>query len=271
MKNKASKAQQQSTNNKNFFAQSRWQSNYFIIPYLMLFAGIVFIVAVIYLKYFWNKNNNNPLPLIKASIGTIKIKPNDPGGMIVANLDKTIYENINNEQKVVIERTLPSPEEPISKAAILDGSYLEDKSINKPTKVITANQGSLTKFINHHVTQTLLVSDDKILKPLPKDKLSKLDHSKKLQNTNNNYKVQLAAYKTAKEASIRFIKLQKQHPKLFNNYHHIITKKNLTNQGILYLLQIGNFNNESQARLFCKKLSNPDQGCFVIKPINYKT
>jgi cell division septation protein DedD len=66
------------------------------------------------------------LPLIKADNDPIKVKPVDPGGMVVLNMDKTIYDNLNSNNASVpkTEKFLPTPEQPIDRA-IINGEQSE--------------------------------------------------------------------------------------------------------------------------------------------------
>jgi hypothetical protein len=61
------------------------------------------------------------LPVIQSDASPNKIKPSDPGGMVVLNMDKTIYENVSSSKNVKQndENVLPMPEAPIDRQTLL--------------------------------------------------------------------------------------------------------------------------------------------------------
>jgi cell division septation protein DedD len=69
-----------------------------------------------------SRNVGSEVPLVKADTTPIREKPDDPGGMYIANRDKQVYEAIasgNGEKELPkVIRVLPEPEEPISREII---------------------------------------------------------------------------------------------------------------------------------------------------------
>jgi hypothetical protein len=56
-------------------------------------------------------------PLVKAEPGPTKVKPDNPGGQEIPFQDSTVYDRLNqNGQKPVVEKLLPPPEEPVTRA-----------------------------------------------------------------------------------------------------------------------------------------------------------
>lgn len=53
------------------------------------------------------------LPIVRADIDSIKVRPDDPGGMQVPNRDKTVYDRVSGSEGNKIERLLPEPEQPL--------------------------------------------------------------------------------------------------------------------------------------------------------------
>ncbi|MBC8240744.1 MAG: SPOR domain-containing protein, partial [Alphaproteobacteria bacterium] len=81
------------------------------------FAAVVIISAGGGWYYFGDQlplDRDNSVPIIRADITPIKIKPADPGGMDVPDRDKLVYDRLKGEGAGTnVERLLPPPETPI--------------------------------------------------------------------------------------------------------------------------------------------------------------
>jgi cell division protein FtsN len=69
----------------------------------------------------YNKKNYNEVIIVAADDDEVKSKPADPGGMIVDNMDKDVYDAIDKNKKDIAkaEILLPPTEEPINKKELL--------------------------------------------------------------------------------------------------------------------------------------------------------
>lgn len=71
------------------------------------------------------------VPVIRAEVTPIKIKPADPGGMDIPDRDKLVYDRLNGESAgTTVERLLPPPETPLP----IPESQLQDAS-SEPASV----------------------------------------------------------------------------------------------------------------------------------------
>ena len=63
----------------------------------------------------WGPGDGEPkIPLIRASAGPVKVRPESPGGMKVPGRDKLVYDRMQgNEEVPLVERLLPEPEQPL--------------------------------------------------------------------------------------------------------------------------------------------------------------
>lgn len=63
---------------------------------------------------FKSAETGGDVPIVRADITPIKVRPENPGGMDVPNRDKTIYEQLGpaDAREGKVERLLPPPEEP---------------------------------------------------------------------------------------------------------------------------------------------------------------
>jgi len=229
------------------------------------------------------------LPVIKADSNSNKIVPSDPGGMVVPNQDKLIYDTISVQKNTPkLERILPSPEEPVELSS-LPSEPTEEKPAPKPESTIVSQPASSPKAIEPKaIEQAPKDNDQKILeakapevkatetkateyklKLITEDKRSKSsfsrNESKTINNTlpKNGHFVQLASFKTEKEVKHEWERIKNRHH--LDHLKMYIQTKNLPNKGIVYRLLVGPINSDSEARLVCKKLITKGQGCFVAK------
>lgn len=101
------------------------------------------IIGVIgFVLYAWYSNNFTisevdgvSIPLVKADKKPVKVKPDDPGGMEIPNMDKNIYENIagpSRKKLPSVQKILPQPEEPLDRNNLADtASKTSESTKNK--------------------------------------------------------------------------------------------------------------------------------------------
>ncbi len=87
---------------------------------LVLFIIAAFVKLALYAYEFTAKPTDiNQLKIVEADKEPYKKKPEDPGGMEVPFMDKTIYDSISDNKDAEalpkVERILPAPEEPIAR------------------------------------------------------------------------------------------------------------------------------------------------------------
>lgn len=202
----------------------------------ILLAAIILALVVFGVFKFVNSSNDSEtkqeIIVVYADKKPFKVKPKDPGGMNVPNMDKTIYDNINDSKKNSWgeERLLPAPEKPLTIDAFLEEIEKKEKTEIKKT----------------NVKKSLKISDVK--KKMPQ----------------NAFKIQLAAFKTKQEAKNLWKKIHLKHSVL-KNLQHEVKNKNLGKKGLYYALQAGPFKNKSDARVACNRLIKGGQNCFIVK------
>ena len=79
--------------------------------------------------------NDGEVPIIEASVGPIKVRPENPGGLEVPNRDKLVYDRMqknhdkDNHKEKGFERLMPSPEQPIEQSKFLTNKKIFRKTI----------------------------------------------------------------------------------------------------------------------------------------------
>ena len=117
-------------------------------------AGVVlaFLVSWFVLLPYFGFNQNKEIPIIRRPIMPVKIQPSEPGGMEIANQDKTVYSLIEKNEKLdtKIESLLPPPETPqmpVIAAQEISDMALEENHSKSSKEVIQGIQTTATEQI----------------------------------------------------------------------------------------------------------------------------
>ena len=123
------------------------------------------------------------VPLIMAQPGTLKEKPEDPGGLKIPNQDKLVFERIIlKAQAPIAEKMAPAPEEPIVEVPAPAAPALmnELNSVNPqagmamtaqpatkriPFKAVASKDAKLAAIEKHAVTPTMSAKTDAVMAP----------------------------------------------------------------------------------------------------------
>lgn len=219
------------------------------------------------------------LRLVKADDTSYKIKPENPGGMEVPYMDKTVYDSISSEKKTLpkVERILPSPEEPADLRKEKYNAVVEKAKQESAPKEIEQKPEEVVKKPDETVKKTssfaaFFSSDEKPkpatgadLKHVPETNKTRQEAIAVSQPVTSRYRIQLGAYRTEKIAVDDWKRLQKKYVTELASLHYYIERKDLGEKGIFYRLQAGPLESAASARLACKQLVEQKQGCFFVE------
>lgn len=232
---------------------------------------LIFIVAIGLMGtawYIYNSYQDKPegeILVISADMDEIKTKPVDPGGMVVDNMDKVVYDTIDKQIKDVPkgnEVILPPAEEPIDKKSLIPSSEISE---NTNVSIIEEPKVVIEEKVKIDEVNISKAAEEEYIKPVvKKDNLKK--PSKFSKKNDKSYKLQIASFKSRSDVEKEWNNLSKRFSKLLGEYSHYVVTKNIEGKGIFYRLQIGPFNNEEDASRACKSLKESGVNCFIVKP-----
>jgi cell division septation protein DedD len=127
--------------NSDDYLQQRQQQNTVPANFgpVKILATVIVLIGFIYLAWYAydasEELKDEELPLIAANKEIIKTKPENPGGLIVANRDKDIYDGMSgkNTKKEKKESPVIPPETPASKQAVAQTIEKELKTTEPQT------------------------------------------------------------------------------------------------------------------------------------------
>lgn len=134
----------------------------FIVPALVFLVIGTSSLAVIHYRIGKQTLASNEIPVVKAQRDPVRKKPDDPGGMVIANQDKMIYQNIANATKdnevqplPEVSRILSKTEEPIDRNSLAVISNSEDpfEQTNQNNDVKSDSQNQ--QQASHHPQRVL--------------------------------------------------------------------------------------------------------------------
>lgn len=262
---------------------------------LILIVVMIFIVAGggwYFYKTYRNKNYDEVV-VVAADQDEIKVQPLDPGGMVVDNMDKDIYNTIdkNYKEKEKAEVLLPPSEEPVDKKEVLIAQMspsvkeMDKKPVEEPNIVpvaVAVPEVEKEKQVIEQPKESVIVS------PLVKEELTasvpvrmikesedfikpvavKTSKAKPaiVKKKDQFYKVQIASFKSASDAEKEWKILLKRYPNLLGEYQRFIVSKDIEGKGVFHRLQVGPFDMESDAKKACLQFKSVGMSCFIIKP-----
>jgi hypothetical protein len=135
---------------------------FFIVLFFIL--GFLGLAAYSYHAQLGNIEEFD-LPIISAP-ERVKFKPGDPGGFVVSNRDKEIYDHMSGKKVTGGKiKTSKSSEAPVPKneiAALIDKQLQDDKIKAKPVKLyISKNTGIIEK--KHYTIRIAKIKNQKVL------------------------------------------------------------------------------------------------------------
>lgn len=233
---------------------------------LLITAAIIGFIGLSWYAYLSSTKPKaiGSLEILRPDNDVKKVAPEDPGGMVISGMDKSIYDSIsasNNNETDKKDNLLPPPEEPIIEDKKRQNH--EEVSINESneeTKTITDKE--FKDEIGKKNSKNMIKSDVSV-----KEEHNPIMEKNYSLNTikPKGYYVQIGSFKKASDAEQTWKNIHKKHQKTLGKVGHYIEYKDLGEKGVFFRLQAGPLDTESLARMHCNKLKNCGLSCFVTK------
>lgn len=237
----------------------------------------------------YSVDNVAEIPVIRRPQASIKVKPENPGGMEILNQDKTVYDIIEKEpERKEVESILPPPEQPIlpeikvaeQAPAPIKEQTPELKPIETTTEVKTSEVKTVAApkaVVNETKEVTLPTIKEASVKENAQQKaetkpqtVSKVATAKPEPKTETStasagdWQVQLMSSPNQKAVTSAWSGLVKKHPALKGVSHEIETA-DLGSKGTYYRLKAGAFATRAEADKLCSAIKSQGGSCIVKK------
>jgi len=215
------------------------------------------------------------VPLIRADSAPIKRKPDDPGGLKVPYRDKLVYAIIGDDgEPQRAERLLPPPEEPLPPLVVEEAPA--ESAPEKPLAAAEATPEAPVPSVapvepapisaepSVAATQAASVPAPPPAKPATKPETKTVASLAPAAPAAGGYLVQLAAFKSAGEATKAWARVLKGNRDLLGALKPTVIKADLGASGVFYRLRVGPFAVAEAAAALCAKLKRRKLDCLVV-------
>ncbi len=95
--------------------QDEWTERQSTTPFILVIVILVVVSTLLWFMYRWASGENpGTPPIISADTAPFKVRPDNPGGMMIPHQDKLVYGRLSQDASQPIERLLPPPEQPVA-------------------------------------------------------------------------------------------------------------------------------------------------------------
>lgn len=239
---------------------------------------LLFLSGASWYYYEYKYLPRQPIETLEADCAIPRIKPDKPGGALVPNTDKLVYDNIKSGKNIEgLVSIMPDPEEPIKitqkenpsdgDSNKIDDIILNILSSSEAREVNIENtEAESAEAVENNNVEAAVVNEETTTKKLniiPVEESSKPKKKAHVQNK-TYYRLQLASVRTESGAIKEWQRLKKLYPKHLESLSYKVEKVTVENKGVFYRLLVGSFTNFSKAKALCKKMSHKYQSCTII-------
>lgn len=237
------------------------------LPILVAGLAVVGFIGLVWYAYDWGTSGSvsGEAPVIQASTDPEKVKPEDEGGIQVANQDATVLDpNAGEGQPEVL---MPPPEEPIVPAAppaptapeteqTAPGQTAPEQTAPEQTAEVPAETPAPAP------EQPVASAEPAAAPPSPPPAEAPAPAPAVAAG---DFLIQLASLTSREAAQTAWAGLQKKHPTLLSDMSLYVQEAEVTGKGTFYRVQAGPLPNKATADDLCAQLKAQKQDCIVVK------
>ena len=231
---------------------------------LRMVSGFAVVAAIAGLGGYVYQETTAPavseLPLIEADDSPTKHRPAEPGGMVIPNQDKLVYETLGDERNLdKIERLLPPPEEPMP----------PPEPVAPPTPIepaLEAPEVPTAPTPEPAVVAPSVPVEEPAPIPAPKPTVQPPPAPTVTAAPLAGFRIQLAALRSRADAEAAWRRLKRANDDLLGALEAEVMRVDLGDQGIFYRLRAGPLASAAKAGALCDRLKARNLDCLVVKP-----
>jgi hypothetical protein len=252
-------------------------------------AGVFFLLMI--LLHFLYPSMNKEVVILLSDDGPTKVKPKDPGGVVVPHADSAVYDTLNVSQ-AMYDRVyvVPDPETPIeidrksssdqpqfldsideilaniesqeeSTTAVGEGGSVSSDDEQVAPNILTSHQAKLAE----HDEKMILVDGTNLRVFKAQEDRYKAQDGSVVLSGDSGYKIQLSSANSAGDAEAQWKSIKARYAKILKNANLIVKKVSGKNDRIFFLVMAGNYSSVNQAKMVCRQLVAKKQNCIVTK------
>ncbi len=263
-----------------------------LLTLMVSLAALVSFGGVIYWAHEQDLKSGGEgiIPLIRADDKPIKIKPDTPGGMVVPDQDKSVYNSISpgsvpvGPEKLLPPApvpqippvtppqampTTPPPAAPVTapsqQATVTPGDPPKPDAPSAATPPVTPPANAQTPNTPPVAVTPPAPATAPVVPPTAPAATPNGQSIATLIDTISGYRIQLASVRSEEQAQATWARMQKSYGDVLASLTMRAVKVDLGERGVYYRVQAGPLDADT-AQSACTKLKGRSVDCIVVKP-----
>lgn len=219
-----------------------------VLAVVTLLLGCLFVVIYLLLK---GPIENEEVVTIAPTQKPVKIRPENPGGMLIPDQDKVIYSRLTQDTiPAKVEKLFPDEEEKPVMPEVVAEPVIDDIPVLEEVEDVKVIQAE--PLPEKEVKVSEKVEPKKVEMP-------------KVEPKKGEWKVQLYSSTDKAKVEKQWQVISKKQKALVSDMPMQIVKADIAGKGTFYRLQVGAFETRQMAANLCAKLKKQKQDCIPAK------
>lgn len=184
-----------------------------------------------------------------------KRRPDDPGGIKIANSESLVYDNLSNNQQIRTIKIISNTEKPILLPSRVQNSDSVDMILSNMDSSPTS--AAIYEF---DITKSKNITRKNI-----SNIMHLYDHNPSTSNLHHKgiYWIELSAAITEESAIKEWKRIKNKFNKSLHNKEMYLEKVYANDDSVFFLIIAGSFDNFNKAQMVCRELIHKKQNCLV--------
>jgi hypothetical protein len=187
------------------------------------------------------------VPVLRADTTPTKVKPDQPGGMVIPDQNVSLY-NDGKPTGPAVEKLLPAPEQPMPRPAPVAPAPPPASAIAAPADADTPPAAAAKPPA----------------KPATAAKPAATSSTPAAEKA-GPVRVRLGSVRTPDAARDKWARLKRENADLLGNLTAVAVRTDLGDKGIFYRVEAGTFADGAAAERLCGELKRRNLGCIVAR------
>jgi cell division septation protein DedD len=220
-----------------------------------LFAGGLWLAYVAGLRHAGASGSSGDIPLIRADTRPMKVKPPNPGGMVIPDRNMLIY----GEGQPTVEHLLPPPEQPMARPSPPVPS-------SQPAPIVAAAAGAAVAPTPVHDRPDQTAATPADTAPAnPRQAAPAPTVAETASAGTAPVRLQLGSVRSEAAAREEWDRLRRDNPDLLGNLSAVAVRADLGDRGVYFRIETDPVANAARADRICGELRQRHFGCMIIR------
>ena len=228
----------------------------------VVFGGVTLLVACLIMVIcllLKGPMENDEVVTISPTQKPTKVRPENPGGMVIPDQDKVIYSRISQDTiPAKVEKLFPEEEKPVMPEVVASEPAPEISVFDKTEENVEVIQAE-------PLQDELVVEEVKEEVKVPAKTEPKKIEKPKVVAKKGEWKIQLYSSVDKAKVEKEWQAISKKQKALVSDMPMQIVKADIAGKGTYYRLQVGAFETREMAANLCAKLKKQKQDCIPAK------